>query len=32
MKSEPTPSDREVVERVTYQNAANGSCILRVKV
>ena len=35
MKSEPTPSDREVltglVERVTYQNAENGFCIVRVK-
>jgi hypothetical protein len=35
MNSEPTPSDREVltglVERVTYQNAENGFCILRVK-
>jgi exodeoxyribonuclease V alpha subunit len=35
MKSEPTPSDREVlagsVERVTYQNAENGFCVLRVK-
>jgi len=34
MKSEPTPSDREVltglVERVTYQNAG-GFCVLRVK-
>jgi exodeoxyribonuclease V alpha subunit len=32
---EPTPSDREVltglVERVTYQNAENGFCVLRVK-
>ena len=35
MKSEPTPPDREVltglVERVTYQNAENGFCVLRVK-
>ncbi len=35
MKTEPTPSDREVltglVERVTYQNAENGFCVLRVK-
>src|SRR6266567_378558 len=35
MKSAPTPSDREVltgvVERVTYQNAENGFCVLRVK-
>ncbi len=35
MKSEPTPSDREVltglVERVTYQNAENGFCVVRVK-
>jgi hypothetical protein len=35
MKSEPTPSDRKVltglVERVTYQNAENGFCVLRVK-
>jgi len=35
MKSEPTPSDREVladsVERVTYQNAENGFCVLRAK-
>jgi exodeoxyribonuclease V alpha subunit len=33
--SGPTPSDREVlagsVERVTYQNAENGFCVLRVK-
>jgi hypothetical protein len=32
---EPTPSDREVltglVERVTYQNAENGFCVLRIK-
>src|SRR5437870_1937458 len=35
MKSEPTPPDREVltgvVERITYQNAENGFCVLRVK-
>jgi exodeoxyribonuclease V alpha subunit len=35
MRSTPTPSDREVltgvVERVTYQNAENGFCVLRVK-
>src|SRR5947209_7351265 len=35
MKSESTPSDREVltglVERVTYQNAENGFCVIRVK-
>jgi exodeoxyribonuclease V alpha subunit len=35
MKSGPTPSDREVlagsVERVTYQNAENGFCVLRFK-
>src|SRR6266513_1143991 len=35
VKSEPTQSDREVltglVERVTYQNAENGFCVLRVK-
>src|SRR5262249_32039170 len=35
MKSAPRPSDREVltgvVERVTYQNAENGFCVLRVK-
>jgi exodeoxyribonuclease V alpha subunit len=35
MKSEPQPSDREVlaglVERVTYQNAENGFCVIRVK-
>ncbi len=34
-RSEPTPPDREVltglVERVTYQNAENGFCVLRVK-
>jgi exodeoxyribonuclease V alpha subunit len=34
-RREPTPSDREVltglVERVTYQNAENGFCVLRVK-
>jgi len=32
---EPTPSDREIlaglVERVTYQNADNGFCVIRVK-
>src|SRR5712672_375418 len=36
MKPEPKPSDREVlaglVERVTYQNAENGFCVIRVKV
>jgi exodeoxyribonuclease V alpha subunit len=35
MKSEPTPSDREVlaglVERVTYQNAEYGFCVIRIK-
>jgi exodeoxyribonuclease V alpha subunit len=35
MKTEPSPSDREVlaglVERVTYQNAENGFCVIRVK-
>jgi exodeoxyribonuclease V alpha subunit len=35
MKTEPHPSDREVlaglVERVTYQNAENGFCVIRVK-
>jgi exodeoxyribonuclease V alpha subunit len=35
MKNGPTPSDREVltglVERVTYQNAENGFCVLRIK-
>jgi exodeoxyribonuclease V alpha subunit len=35
MKTQPTPSDREVlaglVERVTYQNAENGFCVIRVK-
>jgi exodeoxyribonuclease V alpha subunit len=35
MKMEPQPSDREVlaglVERVTYQNADNGFCVIRVK-
>ena len=35
MNMEPTPSDREIlaglVERVTYQNADNGFCVLRVK-
>ena len=35
MKIEPKPSDREVlaglVERVTYQNAENGFCVVRAK-
>jgi exodeoxyribonuclease V alpha subunit len=35
MKTEPQPSDREVlawlVERVIYQNAENGFCVIRVK-
>ena len=35
MKAEAQPSDREVlaglVERVTYQNADNGFCVVRVK-
>src|ERR1700685_4151506 len=35
MKAEPQPSDREVlaglVERVTYQNADNGFCVIRTK-
>jgi hypothetical protein len=35
MKTEPQPSDREVLagllERVTYQNADNGFCVIRVK-
>jgi exodeoxyribonuclease V alpha subunit len=35
MKTEPKPSDWEVlaglVERVTYQNAENGFCVIRVK-
>src|SRR5664279_2897094 len=35
MKIEPTPSDRDVlaglVERVTYHNAENGFCVIRVK-
>jgi exodeoxyribonuclease V alpha subunit len=35
MKTQPRPSDREVlaglVERVTYQNAENGFCVIRVK-
>ena len=35
MKMEPTPSDREIlaglIERVTYQNAENGFCVIRVK-
>ena len=34
MKTPPHPSDREVlaglVERVTYQNAENGFCVIRV--
>jgi hypothetical protein len=36
MKIEPKPSDREVlaglVERVTYQNADSGFCVVRVRV
>jgi exodeoxyribonuclease V alpha subunit len=35
MKTQPSQSDREVlaglVERVTYQNAENGFCVIRVK-
>jgi exodeoxyribonuclease V alpha subunit len=35
IEMQPTPSDREVlaglVERVTYQNADNGFCVVRVK-
>jgi exodeoxyribonuclease V alpha subunit len=35
IKTDPQPSDREVlaglVERVTYQNAENGFCVIRVK-
>jgi exodeoxyribonuclease V alpha subunit len=35
METEPKPSDRQVltglVERVTYQNARNGFCVIRVK-
>jgi exodeoxyribonuclease V alpha subunit len=35
MRTEPQSSDREVlaglVERVTYQNAENGFCVIRVK-
>jgi hypothetical protein len=35
MKTQPHPSDREVlaglVERVTYQHAENGFCVIRVK-
>src|SRR5271170_4819322 len=35
VKTQPQPSDREVlaglVERVTYQNADNGFCVIRVK-
>ncbi len=33
MKNQPTPSDHEVftgLERVTYQNAENGFCVVRV--
>ncbi len=36
MKIEPKPSDREIlaglVERVTYQNAGSGFCVVRVRV
>src|SRR5262249_3077306 len=36
MKIEPKPSDREslagLVERVTYQNAESGFCVVRVRV
>jgi exodeoxyribonuclease V alpha subunit len=36
MKIEPKPSDREVlaglVERVTYQNAESGFCVVRVRI
>ena len=36
MKTEPNPPNWEVlagmVERVTYQNAENGFCVIRVKV
>src|SRR6266496_1018401 len=36
MKNQPSPSDHEVltglVERVTYQNAENGFCVVRIKV
>ena len=35
MNTEPLPSNSEVlagrVERVTYQNAENGFCVIRVK-
>src|SRR5256885_11519001 len=35
MKTEPKPSDRELlaglVERVTYHNAENGFCVIRIK-
>src|SRR6201982_962374 len=35
MKVEPQPSDRQVLaglfERVTYQNAENGFCVVRIK-
>ena len=35
MKTQPNPSDGEalagLVERVTYQNAENGFCVVRVK-
>src|SRR6266571_5054519 len=35
MKNQPSPSDHEVltglVERVTYQNAENGFCVVRIK-
>src|SRR5438552_1870522 len=35
MNNQPTPSDHEVltglVERVTYQNAENGFCVVRIK-
>src|ERR1700739_4421228 len=35
IEMQPTPSDREVlaglIERVTYQNADNGFCVIRVK-
>jgi hypothetical protein len=35
MKAEPNPSNEVLagrVERVTYQNAENGFCVIRVKV
>ena len=36
MKIDPKPSDREVlaglVERVTYQNAESGFCVVRVRI